>query len=81
MSFLQAMEKLGYNPYHMFKAVMSPNGQDLRVMKEAIEAQRPHSSLMPYSRADYDKWFKSYDVRHQLSLFHMRSQYADKGSV
>lgn len=56
------METLGYTPYHMLKAVASPNGQDLGIMREAIIAQRPHSSLAPYSKDDYDKWFKSYDV-------------------
>lgn len=63
------MEILGYTPYHMLTAVTTPNGEDLRLLREALTAQRPHTTMAPYSRADFDKWFKSYDVKIRHSVF------------
>lgn len=58
-----AMERLGYKPYHGKEAVLSPGGREMPIMHEAMTAaQNRLSGIKPYSRADYDKWFYSYDV-------------------
>ena len=53
-----ALEKLGYNPYHMSVAIRS---RHLRYWEEALRAKYL-GERQPFSKSDFDKFLANYDV-------------------
>lgn len=55
----QALQMLGYKPYHMYEVVQST--AHMGIFEEALNAKY-FGVGKPYGKAEFDKWFAEYDV-------------------
>lgn len=58
-SLYQALQMLGYRPYHMYEVVQSIT--HMGIFEEALNAKY-FGVGKPYGKAEFDKWFANYDV-------------------
>lgn len=62
-SLYQALQMLGYRPYHMYEVVQST--AHMGIFEEALNAKY-FGVGKPYGKAEFDKWFAEYDVRNPV---------------
>ncbi|KAI3401971.1 hypothetical protein diail_3945 [Diaporthe ilicicola] len=65
-SLYQALQMLGYRPYHMYEVVQST--MHMGILEEALNAKY-FGVGKPYGKAEFDKWFADYDTLVEIPAF------------
>ncbi|KAH7014238.1 uncharacterized protein B0I36DRAFT_48850 [Microdochium trichocladiopsis] len=66
-SLYQAMQKLGYRPYHMYEVVTGGFTQ-MMLFREALRAKYLGEGK-PYGKPEFDKWLANYDCVIEIPQF------------
>lgn len=67
LAMKKALDKLGYNPYHLVECIKKSHEHHLVYWHQALEAKYLDKGK-PYGRTEFDKFLGNYDVRF-LELF------------
>ncbi|KAF3760469.1 hypothetical protein M406DRAFT_295808 [Cryphonectria parasitica EP155] len=65
-SLYQALQILGYKPYHMYEVVQT--NTHMAIFEEALRCKY-FGAGKPYGRAEFDKWFADYDTLIEIPAF------------
>ncbi|KAH8649866.1 hypothetical protein BX600DRAFT_528863 [Xylariales sp. PMI_506] len=67
-SMYQALQILGYKPYHMYEIVNDPLDLHKAIYEEALRCKY-FGEGKPYGKAEFDKWFAEYDAIIEIAWF------------